>query len=159
MEFSPLELIATDMNLRDDDLILVDAGGVGLFCLKPLVETLLTLYQKYGGYVTDITRTWPNSGKFTPAQRDLYEIVLRVQRTCVSLCREDADMTLDKLHGVVERSLRDDLKELGFDTSGSSVQDLFPHHVGHYVGLDVHDSSAFSRKEKLTSGMCVTIEP
>lgn len=68
-------------------------------------------------------------------------------------------MTLDKLHGVVEQGLRGDLKHLGFDTSGSAVQALFPHHVGHYVGLDVHDSSAFSRKEKLKSGMCVTIEP
>jgi intermediate cleaving peptidase 55 len=36
---------------------------------------------------------------------------------------------------------------------------LFPHHVGHYVGLDVHDSAVVSRGEKLRSGMCVTIEP
>ena|ERR1700712_4830592 len=79
----------------------------------------LTLSQEYGGYVADITRTWPNSGKFTDPQRELYEAILRVQRTCVSLCREDADTTLDKIHRIAEVGLRDELKSLGFDVSGS----------------------------------------
>ena len=74
--------------------------------------------QEYGGYMTDITRTWPVNGKFSEAQRDLYEAVLGVQRSCVSLCRQDADMSLDRLHEVAEGSLRDHLKKLGFDTSG-----------------------------------------
>jgi len=73
---------------------------------------------EYGGYITDITRTWPVNGKFSDAQRDLYEMILRVQRSLVSLCREDADVTLDKLHRITENSLRDGLKALGFDMSG-----------------------------------------
>ena len=74
--------------------------------------------QEYGGYITDITRTWPNSGKFTPAQRDLYEAVLSVQRSCVSLCRADSKLSLDDVHKVATRSLKDGLKDLGFDVSG-----------------------------------------
>lgn len=57
------------------------------------------------------------NGKFTDAQRDLYEMILRVQRSLISLCREDADMSLDKLHRITENSLRDGLKVLGFDMS------------------------------------------
>jgi intermediate cleaving peptidase 55 len=75
-------------------------------------------YKSYGDYITDITRTWPASGKFTDAQKDLYETVLKVQRTCVSLCREDANLTLDDLHKVATRSLKDGLRDLGFDVTG-----------------------------------------
>ena len=84
----------------DGELVLVDAGG------------------EYGGYITDITRTWPVNGKFSDPQRDLYEMILGVQRSCVALCREDADMTLDKLHRVAENGLRDGLIRLGFNMSG-----------------------------------------
>jgi len=54
---------------------------------------------------------------FTSAQRDLYEMILGVERSCVSLCREDANMSLDSLHGVAESGLKDGLKVLGFDMS------------------------------------------
>ena len=69
---------------------------------------ILTLIgtQEFGGYISDITRTWPANGKFTDAQRDLYTAVLNVQRSCVSLCRESAGYSLDQLH------------KLGFDVSG-----------------------------------------
>ncbi|KAI9151870.1 xaa-pro dipeptidase app [Paramyrothecium foliicola] len=126
---------------RDGEFILVDAGG------------------EYGTYITDISRTWPVSGKFTPAQRDLYEAVLRVQRTSVSLCRESANMSLEDIHRITVRSLVDQLSDLGFNVSMSNIDQLFPHHVGHYIGLDVHDCPGYSRREKLKSGHCVTIEP
>ena len=76
------------------------------------------MLQEYGGYITDITRTWPTNGKFTDPQRDLYQMILNVQRSCVSLCREDADVTLDKLHNIATSSLGDGLKQLGFNMSG-----------------------------------------
>jgi intermediate cleaving peptidase 55 len=127
---------------RDDEFILIDAGG------------------EYGTYITDISRTWPVSGKFTPAQRDLYEAVLKVQRTSVSLCRETANMSLQDIHEVTARGLVDQLNAIGFhDISLSNVDLLFPHHVGHYIGLDVHDCPGYSRREKLRRGHCVTIEP
>ncbi|KAJ9151324.1 Intermediate cleaving peptidase 55 [Pleurostoma richardsiae] len=128
--------------LDPTELVLVDAGG------------------EYGTYVSDITRTWPASGRFTPAQRDLYEAVLRVQRTGVALCREAAGMSLDAVHRVTEETLRDQLTRLGFDLSArGSLDALFPHHVGHYVGLDVHDCPGFPRSDPLRAGYCVTVEP
>ncbi|KAL7790443.1 peptidase M24, structural domain-containing protein [Trichoderma ceciliae] len=127
---------------QGDELILVDAGG------------------QYGTYITDISRTWPASGSFTPAQRDLYEAVLKVQRTSVSLCRESARMSLEDIHGVTVRGLLDQLKSIGFDNlTMSNIDQLFPHHVGHYIGLDVHDCPGHSRREILRRGHCVTIEP
>lgn len=127
--------------LRDGELVLVDAGG------------------QYGGYIADITRTWPINGRFTDAQKDLYEAILRVQRSSVALCRESANMTLDKLHTVTRNGLTDQLKQLGFDMSGNAIDTLFPHHVGHYVGLDVHDTPGYSRGIPLKEGHCITIEP
>ncbi|KAL8392377.1 hypothetical protein RB595_002534 [Gaeumannomyces hyphopodioides] len=131
--------------LSADETVLVDAGG------------------EFGTYVTDITRTWPVGGRFSPAQRDLYEAVLRVQRTCVSLCRASAAMSLDRLHGVAERSLADQLRALGFEVGAAGtdrgISALFPHHLGHYVGLDVHDVPGYSRGVQLQAGHCVTVEP
>lgn len=126
---------------RDGQLILVDAGG------------------EYGTYITDISRTWPVSGKFTDAQRDLYEAVLRVQRTGVSLCRESAHTSLEGIHASTARELIDQLRAIGFDVSMATINQLFPHHVGHYIGLDVHDCPGLSRREQLRAGHCVTIEP
>ncbi|OIW24863.1 hypothetical protein CONLIGDRAFT_73086 [Coniochaeta ligniaria NRRL 30616] len=127
--------------LRSGETVLVDAGA------------------EYGGYISDVTRVWPVSGKFSPPQRDLYEAVLKVQRTGVALCRESAGMTLDQIHRVTERLLREQLDLLGFDTGGDAMGVLFPHHVGHYVGLDVHDVPGYGRDVKLRAGHCVTVEP
>ncbi|KAJ5125689.1 hypothetical protein N7448_005007 [Penicillium atrosanguineum] len=144
--------------LRDGDLVLVDGGG------------------ELGGYISDITRTWPVNGKFTDPQRDLYNAVLNVHRSCLALCRENANLSLDKLHGIAENDLKDQLKQLGFDLSGNvradlsrraedvadcdqAISTLFPHHLGHYIGLDVHDCPGYSRGYNLKAGQCITIEP
>lgn len=127
--------------LHEGQFVLVDAGG------------------EYGTYITDISRTWPVSGKFSAPQRDLYEAVLKVQRSSISLCRATANMSLEDIHGITARGLVTQLKSLGFDVSMSNVDELFPHHVGHYIGLDVHDCPGYSRREKLRRGHCVTIEP
>ncbi|KAJ5646932.1 hypothetical protein N7490_003304 [Penicillium lividum] len=115
--------------------------------------------QEIGGYISDITRTWPVNGKFSDPQRDLYNAVLNVHRTCLALCRENANLSLDKLHGIAENGLKDQLKQLGFDLSGSAMNVLFPHHLGHYIGLDVHDCPGYSRGYNLKAGQCITIEP
>lgn len=127
--------------LGDGETVLVDAGA------------------EYGGYIADVTRVWPVGGRFSAAQRDLYEAVLRVQRTGVALCRESAGLTLDQIHKITERGLKEQLDLLGFDTSGDAMNVLFPHHVGHYVGLDVHDVPGYGRDVKLRAGHCVTVEP
>lgn len=108
---------------RDGDLVLVDGGGVSFFCAShpdtPKEVLKLIQSQELGGYISDITRTWPVNGKFSGPQRDLYNAVLNVHRSCLSLCRESSNLSLDKLHSVAETGLKDQLKQLGFDLSGS----------------------------------------
>lgn len=136
-----IHYVRNDDILKDGEVVLVDAGG------------------EYGGYITDITRTWPINGRFTDAQRDLYTMILNAQKSCVSLCREDAGLSLDKLHRICANALQDGLKSLGFDVSGDAMEKLFPHHVGHYIGLDVHDAPGYSRTGLLRQNQCITIEP
>lgn len=87
-----IHYVRNDDVLRQEDLVLVDGGA------------------KYGGYNADITRTFPVAGNFTPAQRDLYTAVLNVQKTCISLCRGSAEVSLDKLHGIAEEQFKDQLQ-------------------------------------------------
>ena len=136
-----IHYVRNDAVLAKDDLVLVDAGG------------------EYGGYITDITRTFPTTTKFTKAQTDLYSAILGVQRTCVALCRASAHLSLDKLHEIAERALKVSLADIGLDMSGNAMEILFPHHLSHYIGLDVHDTPGYSRKEILRAGHCVTVEP
>ena len=136
-----IHYIRNDDVLKDNELVLVDGGA------------------KYGGYIADITRTWPVGGKFSAAQRDLYQAVLVVQRSVVAMCRESANVSLDKLHSIAESRLKEQLTQLGFDMSGNAIETLFPHHLSHYIGLDVHDCVGSSRKTALREGHCITIEP
>ncbi|KAF2874297.1 peptidase M24, structural domain-containing protein [Massariosphaeria phaeospora] len=136
-----IHYVTNDMLLKPDDLVLVDAGAA------------------YGGYITDISRTWPVSGEFTPAQKDLYNLLLKVQRTCISLCRVSSNLSLDKVHNIASTTLADGLTDLGFDMSNNAIHTLFPHHLGHYIGLDVHDSPGFPRDRQFQKNMCVTVEP
>ncbi|KAI4255124.1 MAG: hypothetical protein L6R35_007521, partial [Caloplaca aegaea] len=114
---------------------------------------------EYGNYITDITRTWPISGHFTPPQKDLYNAILTTQRKCISLCRASASNSLDRIHQIAEETLKDSLNGLGFDMSGNALETIFPHHLGHYIGLDVHDTPGQSRQAPLRAGQCVTVEP
>ncbi|KAI6353732.1 hypothetical protein MCOR25_008903 [Pyricularia grisea] len=141
---SMIHYVHNNRDLPPGEMVLVDAGG------------------EYGTYITDITRTWPINDKFTPAQRDLYEAVLKVQRSAVSLCRADSGFSLDKIHMIAQDGLRDQLIQLGFEfdgRNGRTIQTLFPHHLSHYVGLDVHDTPGYSRSVPLQQGHCVTVEP
>jgi intermediate cleaving peptidase 55 len=135
--------------LKQGETVLVDAGG------------------EYGWYITDITRVWPVGGRFTAAQRDLYAAVLAVQRMGVGLCRASSGLSLDEVHRATEAALQKELEKLGFEFGrgmmmrggGDVMGVLFPHHVGHYVGLDVHDVPGYPRSVPLKAGHCVTIEP
>ncbi|XP_001626195.2 xaa-Pro aminopeptidase 3 isoform X1 [Nematostella vectensis] len=141
-----LHYINNTQVLRDGDLVLMDSG-----C-------------EYHGYASDITRTWPVNGTFTGPQRELYDIVLEVQKTCISLCHKD--ITLDYLHTVMLTLLAEGLVKAGIlpnnltesQTKQVAVE-LCPHHVGHYLGMDVHDTHLVSRSLSMQPGMVVTIEP
>lgn len=136
-----IHYVRNDDVLQDDEMVLVDGGG------------------KYGGYIADITRTWPVGGKFRDAQRDLYQAVLTVQRSLISLCRGSANLSMDKLHSIAEEYLTNELRQIGFDMSSKAVETLFPHHLSHYIGMDVHDTVGYTRKTVLREGHCITIEP
>lgn len=127
---------------RDNEMILVDAG-----C-------------QYRGYCSDITRTWPVNGRFSFAQRQIYSIVLKVQKLCIEKCTETAKMSLNEIHSFCEQELMLELIKIGFPNSIHLLQQvLFPHHVGHYLGLDLHDCSHSGNDLKLKAGMVVTMEP
>lgn len=96
-----IHYVRNDDVLSPEQMVLMDAGG------------------QFGGYITDITRTWPVGGVFSDAQRDLYTAVLDAQRICVGLCTESKGMTLDSVHEVAERELKKNLEGIGFDLSGN----------------------------------------
>lgn len=145
---STIHYTANNALISPRDLVLVDAGG------------------EKGNYITDITRTFPSQRKFGPAQRDLYNALLATQRHCITFCRASSGKSLDDIHAIAETHLEDQLTQLGFSLKKSSllhhdrsIERLFPHHIGHYIGLDVHDTPGQSRKSPLQRGQCVTIEP
>ena len=126
----------------DDEMVLVDAAGA------------------LGGYCADISRTWPISGTFTQPQRDLYQAVLNVQRKCISLCKAENAFSLHDIHEKSVQFMRQELLNLGIaHIRNWDVTRLYPHYIGHNLGLDVHDVPQMSRYEPLKSGQVITMEP
>ncbi|XP_069130143.1 xaa-Pro aminopeptidase 3-like isoform X2 [Argopecten irradians] len=128
------------------DMILMDAG-----C-------------EYHGFTSDLTRTWPVSGRFSPVQRRLYEMVLRIQLKVISLCTPE--FTLEQVYVYMLHLLGEELVSLGLmkkkDKSSNHAEEIrkfYPHHIGHYLGMDVHDTPTMSRHTKLKPGMIIAIEP
>lgn len=131
--------------LYKDEMVFVDAGG------------------KLGGYCADISRTWPNSPKgFTPEQKDIYQVVLNANKVCIDQCFESNQVSLNDIHEVSVKVLTQELKNLpgfGLINSGDVSRYLYPHYIGHHLGLDLHDIPSVSRYQKLKAGNVVTIEP
>ncbi|KAG1352502.1 hypothetical protein G6F62_002662 [Rhizopus arrhizus] len=137
-----LHYVRNDMELKDNDLVLVDCGG------------------EYNGYASDITRTWPVNGRFSDAQKELYQAVLNVNKKCIKLCTESSNLSLHGIHSESVRFMKEELEEIGFNATGWDLERiLYPHHVGHYLGLDVHDLHGLDRSRKLKQNMVITIEP
>ncbi|MBF0501261.1 MAG: aminopeptidase P family protein [Candidatus Riflebacteria bacterium] len=113
--------------MRKGDLLVLDSGA----------ESSL-------GYSSDITRTVPVSGKFTPAQREIYEIVLAAQTTAIKMIRPG--IFFRDVHIAAARVIASGLKQAGLlkgnpdDAVEAGAHALFfPHGLGHMIGLDVHD--------------------
>ncbi|MGB7488052.1 MAG: M24 family metallopeptidase, partial [Phormidesmis sp.] len=154
--------------LGPHDLLLADVGA----------ETV-------DGWASDITRTWPVSGKFSTTQRDLYDIVLAAHDVCIDKAK--AGVEYQSIHLTACETIATGLVDLGIlkgrpeDLVAEDAHALFfPHGVGHLMGLDVHDMEdlgdlsgyaegrvrsdrfglAFLRLNRpLAVGMAVTIEP
>ncbi len=148
--------------VQDGDLILIDAA-----C-------------ELDGYASDITRTFPASGRFTPPQRELYDIVLAAQQAAVAATRAGA--TFDDPHQAAVRVLSQGLLDTGIvDRSKfASVDDViaerayapfYMHRTGHWLGMDVHDVGDYRERgaprdeagalpwRTLQASMTLTIEP
>ncbi|XP_035742435.1 xaa-Pro aminopeptidase 3-like isoform X1 [Vespa mandarinia] len=141
-----IHYISNNQIIQNEDMVLMDAG-----C-------------QYHGYTSDITRTWPINGKFMPEQRILYEIVLDVQKELLQRLKEMP--TLDQLFHCMCSLLGERLQEIGLIPKSLSGDKLIsaafsycPHHVSHYLGMDVHDTAKISNSVPLQPGMIITIEP
>ncbi|EMD41148.1 hypothetical protein CERSUDRAFT_121692 [Gelatoporia subvermispora B] len=132
---------ANNQVARDGELILIDAG-----C-------------EYNGYASDITRTFPVSGTFTDPQKALYAAVLSAQKHLVKLCNEAAGLSLAQLHSASCDVLRKELVNAGIPEAPLRISQLYPHYIGHHVGIDLHESNYTDRHEPLKTGMVVTVEP
>jgi len=102
------------------------------------------------GYASDITRTFPVSGTFTPQQRDLYTIVLTMQEQALDAIRPG--IPFREVHRLAATVLMQGLKDLGLvrgkpdDAVDVGAHTLFfPHGLGHLLGLDIHDMTALGR--------------
>jgi Xaa-Pro aminopeptidase len=138
-----------ESRLNDGDLLLVDAGA------------------EYQSYASDITRTWPVSGCFTKAQREVYEVVLEAQLAAIAATRPGNHwnqaheaavevvtrglVSLGLLKGRVPKLIKD-----------GAYRKFFMHRTGHWLGLDVHDVGDYKVGEEwrvLEPGMVMTVEP
>lgn len=122
--------------LTRGDLVLMDVGA------------------ECAGYAADITRTLPVSGRFTPRQRELYQVVLGAQKAALEQVKPGAMLTH---RGAIERAARDYLDRHGPVIDGKRLSEYFTHGIGHPVGLEVHD--AWLPTAALAAGMVITIEP
>ncbi len=119
--------------MQDGDLVVVDIGA------------------RYNGYCADITRTYPVSGTFTERQKEIYNLVLETQEHIASLAKPGMWLSnKDEPEQSLNHLARKFLKEKGYDQ-------YFPHGIGHFLGLDVHDVGDY--KEPLKEGDVITIEP
>ncbi len=123
---------------KENDLVLCDVGA------------------QYGYYNGDITRTFPVSGKFTPAQRRIYDIVLEGQQLVIDSIRPGIEFK--KLNEILKKYYAVKLKEIGLISSDEEVSRYYYHSVSHSLGLETHDIGR--RKEGLIrKGMVFTVEP
>ena len=144
-----LHYVRNDQKLREGELVLIDAG-----C-------------ELSGYASDVTRTYPIGGRFAPAARDVYDVVLAAQEAALARCRPGA--TLPEIHATAVRNLVLGLVELG--VLAGDVDELvaseahrrfYMHQTSHWLGLDVHDVGAYRKggePRRLEPGMVFTVEP
>jgi Xaa-Pro aminopeptidase len=110
----------------------------------------------YGGYTSDITRTLPVSGKFTPRQKEIYEIVLAAQNAAIAAAKPGMYLGRRGAKGLHEIAY-DYINTHGKDLKGQPLGQYFIHGLSHHIGLNVHDPADYNLP--LEPGMVVTIEP
>jgi Xaa-Pro aminopeptidase len=163
-----LHMVDSPNPIKEGDLLLVDAGAEGP-----------------SGFASDVTRVYPATGKFSPSQRAIYDVVLEANRAAIAMVKPG--VRYRDIHMRAARAIVEGLRGLGIltgDVDGllerNAAAIFFPHGVGHLLGLDVHDmedlgdragyapgrtrskrfGEAYLRLDRdLEPGMAVTIEP
>lgn len=141
---------ANNTQLRDGDLLLIDAG-----C-------------ELDGYASDITRTFPVNGKFSPAQKDLYELVLAAQAAAIEKVAPGQHWNAP--HEAALAVLAQGFVDFGLCAGtvdavieSGSYRQFYMHRTGHWLGLDVHDAGEYKdaagQWRELEPGMALTVEP
>lgn len=148
-----LHYTANNQKLSKNDLLLIDAGA------------------ELHTYASDITRTFPVSGKFSKPQRAVYEVVLEAQLAAISACKPGVKITHP--HEAAGRAISEGLKHLGFFRNKSVAaiykqglwKKYMPHGTSHWLGMDVHDLGTYQKGDAesgsapLLDGSVITIEP
>ena len=116
---------------------------------------LLDLGAKYENYCSDITRTYPTNGKFTPRQREVYELVLKANKAVAAAAKPG--ITTKDLNDVACQVLGEGLVEMGLIQEVSEVGKYYMHGVSHPIGIDVHDISLAG--DTLQPGWVISDEP
>jgi Xaa-Pro aminopeptidase len=108
-------------------------------------------------YATDITRTVPVNGKFTPRQREIYDIVLGAQKAAIAAIKPGVMLGSRFTKSGLHKIAADYINSHGKDKHGKPLGQYFTHSLGHHVGLEVHDAT--DPALPLSPGMIITIEP
>ncbi len=128
-----------DNVMKSGDVVVIDAAG------------------EYSMYASDITRTFPINGHFTPRQREIYDIVLGAQQAAMAAFQSGKSTIMRGGANSLYQVAFDYINTHGRDLHGQPLGQYFIHGLGHYVGLNVHDPDDYN--VPLGPGMVFTIEP
>ncbi|KAL7943331.1 peptidase M24, structural domain-containing protein [Trichoderma barbatum] len=154
-----LHYITNDAPLAGKQNLLIDAGA------------------EWNNYAADITRTFPLNGKFTKEAREIYDIVYKMQQECIAVCK--AGMHWEDAHILAHKIAIDGLLAIGILKGDKdeifkarTSQAFFPHGLGHYLGMDTHDTGGNHNRQdpdvifqnlrlrgQVPAGGVVTVEP
>ena len=132
-----LHYVENDQIIKDGDMVLFDLGAE-----KDL-------------YKADISRTFPSNGKFTPRQKQLYNVVLEAQMKVIDFIKPG--VTQKELNEIASENLYLGLKRIGKIETREELSKYYYHSIGHLLGLDTHDVGG--REFVYEKGMVVTVEP
>lgn len=144
-----LHYVANNAQIRDGDLVLIDAGA------------------EHRGYASDITRTFPANGRFTKEQRALHDLVGAAQAAALAQARPG--IPYEAMHAAAIETLTEGLLRLGLlkgmlekNIADGGYKRFYRHKTGHWLGLDVHDVGDYrldGESRLLEPGMVLTVEP
>ena len=144
-----LHYVFNDQEIKNGDMVLIDAGG------------------EYNYFTGDITRTYPVNGRFTEAQKSIYQKVLKVQKAILDIVKPG--IPFKSLQDTTIEMMTEVMLEIGILKGGvqqnieqNNFKKYYPHGVSHWLGMDVHDSGLYKirgESRKIEKNMSFTIEP